>query len=667
MPRRSPSRFAFLLVLLAFAAPAAGEPPPAEKTLSPYFFVEGGDPALDRFPLESTAVDFTISGPIAEVRVTQVYANQGQRPIHARYVFPASTRAAVNGLRMRVRDQVVEAEIQEKKQAKKTFEKAKKAGHNAALLEQQRPNVFSMSVANVMPGDTIEVTLEYTELLVPTEGRYEFVFPTVVGPRYGNDTAKEAPEDDWIANPMLRKGVPTPATWSLSGVISTALPLQEVVSPTHALAGAYESPDLYRFSLEKGEAHATDRDFVLAYRLAGDAIQSGLSLYEAGDEKYFLLQVEPPARVAASAVPPREYVFVIDVSGSMRGFPLSTAKALLRELVEPLRPVDKFNVLMFSGGSRLLSAESLPGTAGNIRKAIAFIDGEPGGGGTELVRALRRALALSPEPGLARSFVILTDGYVSADREAIELVTGNLGAASFFAFGIGSSVNRFLIEGLARAGRGEPFVLLDRSKARETAERFAAYVSTPVLTDVRVDFEGFDTYDTIPRTIPDVLAERPVIVFGKWRGELGGVIDVTGRTGGDDFWQRFEVDGVAPRVENGVLPQLWARERIAALSDYGLTRPDDATRREITKLGLEHALLTRYTSFVAVAKRFVNPGGAGDDVTQPLPLPKGVPETAVGLAVGAEPELGVLVAALMLLSLGPVFARARRRVPVRRG
>jgi Ca-activated chloride channel family protein len=655
-----------VLFSLAFGSTAMAAEAPPEKTLSPYFFVEGGDPALDRFPLESTAVEVAITGPIAKVEVTQKYANQGQRPIHARYVFPASTRAAVSGLRMRVRDQVVEAEIQEKKQAKQTFEKAKRAGHNAALLEQQRPNVFSMSVANVMPGDVIEVTLEYTELLVPLEGRYEFVFPTVVGPRYGTKTAKEAPDEGWLASPTLRAGVPAPASWTMAGTISTALPIQEVGSSTHALGGRHEAPDLYRFALDESERHDTDRDFVLAYRLAGDAIQSGLSLYEAGDDKYFLLQVEPPTRVAASAVPPREYVFVIDVSGSMRGFPLNTAKTLVRELVEPLRPVDKFNVLMFSGGSKLLSEQSLPGTAGNIKKALAFIDGQAGGGGTELVRALRRALALSPEPGLARSFVILTDGYVAADREAIELVTTSLGDASFFAFGIGSSVNRYLIEGLAKAGQGEPFVVLGKKRARETAERFAEYISTPVLTDVRVDFEGFEAYDTLPRAVPDVLAERPVIVFGKWRGELGGVIDVTGRTGGDDFWQRFEVDEVSPRIENEALSKLWARKRIAGLSDYGLAEPDEATKLQITKLGLEHALLTRYTSFVAVARRIVNPGGGGDEVAHPLPLPKGVPETALALQVGAEPELPVVVAVFALVLFGSAFVRTRRRVPARR-
>src|SRR5262245_14189916 len=298
-----------LLVLVPLPVPGAAAESD-EKTLSPYFLVEGGDPALDRFPLASTDVELSVSGVIAEVQVTQVYQNAGQRPIHARYVFPASTRAAVNGLRMRIRDQVIEAEIQERKQARKTFTAAKEAGKNAALLEQERPNVFTMRVANVMPGDRIEVTLRYTELLVPTDGRYELVFPTVVGPRYANASAK-GERGDWVATPYLAEGAPPPAAFSLSGTVATGLPLREISSPSHALAGAFEAPDCYRFELARDQV-AADRDFVLAYRLAGDAIQSGLSLYDAGDEKFFLLLVEPPARVEEKALPPREFVFVVD-------------------------------------------------------------------------------------------------------------------------------------------------------------------------------------------------------------------------------------------------------------------------------------------------------------------------------------------------------------------
>jgi Ca-activated chloride channel family protein len=660
---RTLSALALALALLSWPpAPAGSEEAPLDRTLSPYFFVEGGDPAVDRFPLASTQVEVAVSGVIADVRVSQVYQNAGARPIDARYVFPASTRAAVNGLRMKVRDEVIEAEIQEKQQARKTFAAAKEAGKNAGLLEQQRPNVFTMSVANLMPGDRIEVTLRYTELLVPSEGRYEFVFPTVVGPRYANEEAKGR-DDDWVATPYLAEGEPPPATWSLSGAVATSLPIREIVSPSHALEGAFESPSLYRFALGRGEERGADRDFILAYRLAGEAIQSGLSLFAEGDEKFFQLLVEPPARVAESAIPPREFVFVVDVSGSMRGFPLDTAKELLRDLVTKLRPSDAFNVLLFSGGSRLLAPESLPATAENVAAALALLDGQHGGGGTELVPALERALVLSPEPGLARSFLVVTDGYVQADRHAIELVARHLGEANVFAFGIGSSVNRHLIEGLARAGRGEPFVVTEPGEAAARAERFAAYVRAPVLTDVRVEFEGFEAYAIEPRAIPDVLAARPVVVLGRWRGEPAGAIRVTGATGRGAFVERFEVASAVPRPENRALAQLWARERIAALLAHGLAEPGEEARGEILALGLGYRLLTPFTSFVAVSRVVRNPGAEATDVQQPLPLPKGVPASAVGvsLRVAPEPELELLVAALALVAAGRALWRARAR------
>ncbi len=550
-----------------------------DKTLAPYFFVEGGDPTVDRFPLASTHVDVAVSGVIADVRVTQVYTNEGSRPINARYVFPASTRAAVNGLRMTLRDQVIEAQIQERKQAQQTFEVAKREGRTATLLEQERPNVFTMNVANVLPGDRIEVMLRYTELLVPTEGKYEFVFPTVVGPRYANASASADPASAFVSTPTLHAGAPPPAMLTIAGAISAGMPIRDVTSTTHALTGGFSREGVYRFELDGDAAPAANRDFVLGYRLTGGAIQSGLSLFDAGAEKFFLLLVEPPARVAPEAMPPREFVFIVDVSGSMMGFPLDTAKRLIQKLAATLRPIDKFNVLLFSGGSLLLSPVSLPATSENVVNALWTIDHETGGGGTELLPALEQALTLSREPGLSRTFLVITDGYVAADDAALGLVASHLGEANVFAFGIGSSVNRHLIEGLARAGQGEAFVLTSEDAAEETAARFAAYVATPVLTDVRVRAEGFDAYALEPRAIPDVLASRPVVVVGKWRGEPRGTLVLTGVSGSGSFERRFDVARAAPLVpENRALPFLWARTRIAALSSYGLTAPGDDAR-----------------------------------------------------------------------------------------
>jgi Ca-activated chloride channel homolog len=640
---------------------AAGETP-ADKTLSPYFVVEGADPNVEAFPLESTKVDVQITGVIAEVTVSQAYKNTGKKPINAQYVFPASTRAAVHGMRMQVRDQIIEAQIKEKQQATKTFEAAKKAGKSASLLEQERPNVFTMKVANVMPGDHIEVSLRYSELLVPTSGVYELDYPTVVGPRYSNQPAATAkPGDAFVASPYTTAGKPPSYSFELAGSVSTPIPIQALESPSHSVVSSVDNPGLRHFQLAASERAGGNRDFILRYRLAGDAIQSGLSLFDAGGEKFFLLQVEPPQRVPSELIPPREYVFIVDVSGSMMGFPLETSKKLLRELIGGLRETDRFNVLLFSGATALLAERSLQATAANIALATRFIDDQRGGGGTELLPALEQAFSLSKSVGLSRSFVVVTDGYIGQDRGAIELVRNKLSDANVFAFGIGSSVNRFLIEGLAKAGAGEPFVVTEPGQANAVAERLRDYVKSPVLTDVKVAYEGFDAYDVEPKTFPDVLAERPVVIQGKFRGDAKGFVTLSGLSGKGAFAQRFDVGQVRSRPEQRALSHLWARSRIATLGDFGFAEPTTLAKNEIIALGLKYNLLTDYTSFVAVARKVVNPSGAAKNVEQPLPLPDGVANSAVGpSADGAdEPELW-LFGALVLLALAFRACQPRR-------
>jgi Ca-activated chloride channel family protein len=656
--------FASLVSLTLFGGVArAADDPPLEKTLAPFFVIENGDPALDQLPLESTKVHVAIADMVAAVTVTQVYENRGKRAINPRYVFPASTRAAVHGLTLAFRNQVIEAKIHEREQAKQVFEQAKKAGKTATLLEEQRPNVLTMSLANVMPGDRILVTLKYNELLVPTEGNYDFVFPTVVGPRYSNQPAATAPETSrFVSAPYLKQGSTVPSTFELSGTLATGIPLQRLESATHRLTARADNANLSHFSLDASEARTGNRDFVLRYRLAGSAIQSGLSLFNSDNEHFFLLQVQPPERVTDAELPPREYVFIVDVSGSMIGYPLDTAKGLLSELVGSLRPTDSFNVMLFSGGSRVLAPRSLPATKANVRLALDMMNAEQGGGGTELLPALQRALSLEGSTGRSRSFVLVTDGYVDADKQAMDLVRQHLGDANTFAFGIGSSVNRYLIEGIAKAGFGEPFIVTREEEAKDAAKRFGAYVRSPVLTDVRVAYEGLDVYDVEPRAIPDVLASRPVVVLGKYRGAPKGSITLSGVGGKTPYTQRFDVARSVPSPSHRALPHLWARTRIASLSDFGFGDLAPAAKAEVTALGLRYSLLTQFTSFVAVAHTVRNFGAPATDVDQPLPLPQGVSNAAVGEPVASadEPELWLLLA-LLALVLGAAGVQARRR------
>jgi Ca-activated chloride channel family protein len=433
--------------------------------------------------------------------------------------------------------------------------------------------------------------------------------------------------------------------------LAAGVPLQALDCPSHRTRTDWEGPSRAVLHLDPADTGGGNRDFIVRYRLSGERIASGLLLHQGGDENFFLVMAQPPARLAAGDLPPREYIFVVDVSGSMGGFPLDTAKAVLRDLIGALQPTDTFNVLLFSGTSHLLSPASLPATRANVEAAARAIDDVRGGGGTELHAALDRALAIPRTDGFARSIVLVTDGYISAEADVFDLIAANLGRANVFAFGIGSSVNRHLIEGVARAGRGEPFVVTGPGEAPEVAARFRRYIESPVLTGISITAEGFDAYDFEPAGFPDLLAERPLVALGKWRGgKAAGRIVIRGQSGQGPWEQVLDVGTAAASMDNPALSRLWARARVAALGDFGLAGSAEANRAEILALGLKHTLLTPFTSFVAVLEVVRNPGGDGRAVDQPLPLPDGVSNAAVGMTQGSEPELVFMLLALAALA-----------------
>ncbi|MGI8835133.1 MAG: VIT and vWA domain-containing protein [Pyrinomonadaceae bacterium] len=629
-----------------------------DRTLSPYFFVKG-DPNLDQLPLKGTRVEIAVSGVIADVKVSQTYRNEGSRPINASYVFPASTRAAVYGMRMRIGDEVIVAKIKEREAAKQDFETAKKEGKSASLLEQDRPNVFSMNLANLMPQETVEIELRYTELLVPNDGVYEVVYPTVVGPRYASQKESSAKkEDGFVKTPYLHQGNKPTSALHISARISAGLPIHELTCPSHQIFPQWQGQTVAQLTLDDADPFQGNRDFVLHYRLAGNQITSGLLLYQGTDENFFLYMAQPPQRVATEDIPPREYIFVVDVSGSMEGFPLNTSKQLLKDLIGQLRPTDLFNVVLFAGDSSALAPKSLPANQENISAAIRLLEQQRGSGGTELLPAVEQAMNLPREATISRSIVLVTDGYISGEQGVFDYIRTHLNQCNVFAFGIGAAVNRYLIEGVAKAGMGEPFIVTQESEAPAIAAKFREYIQTPVLTDIQIRAIGFDTYDVHPLNFPDLLAQRPVIFFGKWRGALTGTFELHGKTGRGDYLTSLAVSGTLPDDGNRALRYLWARSRIAELSDYGFGRPSEEKVKAITALGLNYNLLTQYTSFIAVREKVVNAGGATDDINQPLPLPVGVSD----LAVGSEPELAwVLAICSVLFGLICLIRRYRSR------
>lgn len=619
-----------------------------DKLLAPYFIVQGEQSSVERFPLKETSVTTNIDGVIAETYVVQTYANEGEIPINASYVFPASTNVTIHGMKMIVGNNIVTAQIKEKEEAKEEFEEAKSEGKSASLLEQQRPNVFTMDVANIMPGDNVRIELHYTEMIEETDGTYQFVFPTVAGPRYPSSSESENTDtNEWVASPYLPGGSTYAGKYDITVNLSTGVPIADLTCKSHQVTVKKDNNSTAHITLSDSEDFAGNRDFILEYKLNGQDVNCGLMVNKGEDENYFMLMVQPPERCEIEDIPPREYLFVLDVSGSMSGYPLETAKELIKNLVANLRGTDRFNLILFANDAVLMSPESVAATTKNVKEATALIDEQKGGGGTELALALKGALSLPSDENTARSIVIITDGYISGEKEIFQIIDENLGSVSFFSFGIGSSVNRYLIEGIAKAGQGEGFVVTDQNEAADTAERFRTYIESPVLTDIQVTYDGFDVYDVEPAAIPTLFAKRPIVLYGKWRGELTGTIEITGKTGNQNYRQKIPVSRITPLEDNEAIRYLWARKKMERLTDYGLNENNPDIREEITELGLKYSMMTPYTSFIAVIDTIQNPDGKSTDVDQPLPLPLNVSDLAIGYRVGSEPETLILMGAVI--------------------
>ena len=626
-----------LLALSALFLPVSGRAQENDKTLSPYFQIVSQDADNDQLPLKSTAADINISGVIANVRVQQVYSNHGKKPIEAIYVFPSSTRAAVYSMNVRIGNRVLIAKIEEKNKARIDYNQAKKQGRSATLLEQQRPNVFQMNVANIMPGDTVKVEMNYTELLVPNDGEYEFVYPTVVGPRYSNK--KDAPDNgatsngtsgNWVANPYTHQNEKPAYTFDLHLVLDAGMSIAEAKCSSHKTNILFDNENTAVCQLDRKDQFAGNKDFIFKYRLSGSSVKTGLLLYEGKDENFFLAMIQPPKTVKPEQIPPREYIFILDVSGSMDGFPLEISKQMMKNLLLSLKPKDRFNILTFAGTSKLYAPHSVEVTNEDIVKAIQFANSQGGSGGTELVSALKNALAIPPLDKYSRSFVLLTDGYVDVEPESFQLVGKNLDKANFFALGIGTSVNRFLIEGLCRVGKAEPFIVTAPNEAKGVAAKLMEYIQTPVLAKIKTQFDGMDVYDVEPSAVPDAFSQRPILVYGKWRGKANGMLKLTGLTGTSVYEHQLKFKDFPAQSSHIALQYLWARNKIQTISDYDAQNPSGSTQKEVCQLGLKYNLLTAYTSFIAIDSLIRNTSQEQTTIRQTLPLPENVSDRAVG-------------------------------------
>lgn len=602
---------------------------------SPYFLVSS-ESELAGFPLLSTTADVQIVGPIANVSVLQTYKNEGTQAMEAVYVFPASTRSAVYHMEMRIGERILKAEIQEKNQAKETYETAKSQGKQTSLLEQHKPNVFQMNVANIPPGEIVVINLKYTEFLLPENQEYSFIYPTVVGPRFINEDKQE---NEYAQNPYLKSDKKAPYKFDIDISINTSIPIDKITCQSHRTDINYHPDHSANIALDQTETDGGNRDFILKYKLAGNRIQTGIQTFSNGAEQFFLCQMEAPSLDTKPTITPREYIFIIDVSGSMTGFPLDISKELMKNLLSKMNPHDKFNCMFFASSAFMLNPKSLNATPSNIQMAFEHLSSQRGGGSTEMLPAIKKAMSTPKDDGYSRSFVIITDGYVTVEEEAMEYISNSLDQANFFAFGIGSGVNRYLIEGLAHVGRGEAFVVEEQKYALRQANKLQSYIESPIMTDIKITGTGVELYDIIPKHVPDLMAARPIYFFGKLKDHNGGQLNIQGRQG--DALFNTSLDIPATSADNSALKYLWAREKIRFLDDFNSTNVNEARIKEITELGLKYNLMTKYTSFVAVDHEpVVRKNEATQRVKQTLPMPQGVTMGHhTNYAIGFEMEL----------------------------
>ena len=602
-------------------------------------------------PLKHTSIKTEISGFVARIEVTQEFENVLPAAVEAVYVFPLPHESAVDGMTLTVGQREIHAVIKERDEARKIFEQARNTGHTAALLDQERPNIFTQSVTNIPPSGKVEIKLSVIELLKYEAGAYEFAFPLVVGPRYipGNPTSAgdhgtmpntdQVPDASRISPPVA--GVNTDDVHAGHNVsmeinLVAGVPVGDVESTSHKIFADRTGPDSYHIKLAK-DAVLPNKDFILKYKVAGASINDAVLAHSDKSGGYFTLILQPPNRPPEKSLVPRQLIFVLDTSGSMWGYPLDMAKKTIQRALDNLRKDETFNLITFSGDTRILFPEPVPATPENVAQAKAVLAGAYGSGGTEMMGAIRAALgddAGKDKPMEAdpiRVVCFMTDGYVGNDADIIAEIKKH-SDARVFSFGIGKAVNRFLLSKMAEEGHGDVEFVTAPGETQAAADRFYERVHSPVLTNISIDWNGLSVTDVYPKEIRDLFSAKPIIITGRYTGNPSGKITIKGYQGTGDFSRSIPVDFSSADAHNAALEKIWARNKVDDLmaQDWsGIQSGNSAHKAEIIRVGLEHSLATQYTSFVAVEERTVVSDGKPVRVEVPVELPQGVSPLAV--------------------------------------
>jgi Ca-activated chloride channel family protein len=576
-------------------------------------------------------VKAAIAGYIASVTVVQQFHNPYEEKIEAVYVFPLPENAAVSDFVMTIGERRIRGIIRERAEAERIYKEAKRQGYVASLLTQERPNIFSQAVANIEPGRAIDVSIQYFHTLAYDDGWYEFVFPMVVGPRFNprgitngigaitrtkRGQSNQATEVSYLGR-RERSGHDI----ALQVDVAAGVAIEELSCLTHQTLSSRHSPDHITVTLSRDDS-IPNKDFVLRYRVAGDRIKSNLLTHRDQRGGFFTFMLYPPSDLKALARQPLELVFVLDCSGSMSGAPIEQAKAAIRQALGRLQPEDSFQIINFSEQSSALGPRPLPATPANIGKGLGYLSELNGDGPTMMLEGIKAALDFPHDPARLRFVCFLTDGYIGNEADILAAVEQRLGASRIFSFGVGSSPNRYLLDGMARIGRGVVAYLGLKDDAEQVMDAFFDRISHPALTDVTIDWGGLRVSDVYPKRAPDLFVGRPVVFTGRCEGEVG-TIRVAGTAAGRPVSLSVTAENPGARATVPALPSVWARMKISGLMDQARTSSAKELTAAVKAVALDFNLVSPHTAFVAVDASRRTAGKPAVTTPVAVPVPDG--------------------------------------------
>ncbi|MFZ1986491.1 MAG: VIT domain-containing protein [Desulfatitalea sp.] len=597
--------------------------------------------ATDQFILRKTEAEVEITGVVARVRLRQIFENPYDERLETIYVFPMPENAAVDAYSFRIGEKVIKGVVKEKEQARKEYEQAKQEGRKAGLLEQARPDIFTQSLVNIPPKATVVANIEYVHTLKIDGASYLFSFPMVVAPRYipgqpvsrgnvgrgwANDT-DQVPDASKITPQYVPPGMRAGHDIEVTVKIDAGMPIQNITGVTHELATHKTSETTATLTLKNGPV-IPNKDFVLEYKVGGqNTMLATLTHKGEGDDGFFSIVIQPKHTVERKEVSARDIVLLLDISGSMDGTPVSQLRVFSEYVLGTLNPQDRFNIIAFSNDLSMFASQYLEATPENIAKGQNFIRGLRSSGGTEMLPAIRQALQpASQEENTHRYVIMVTDALVGNDTSILNYLNQPQYAhLRVYPVAMGSAPNDYLIQRAAEIGRGFSMRITNEDNAAEIAKRFASKISYPIMTDLAIDWGQLKVKDIIPEPLPDLYADRPLVLIGRYEKAGMAKVKLTGNIMGNKVASEFDLDLPESNKAHDSLPVLWARARIRQLTNKEIGNISNSTRERIKDLGLEYQIVTDYTSFIAVERDI--PGNLSQNLrTQPvlLAIPEGM-------------------------------------------